>query len=106
MVRLVIPSAGVAEFSDSVFVTAQRPMRRAVQYAKGQTSAIVLRKYSVPLLSVEYCPTGEFAGHTVNPGNASTCRFSTSVTLMLAGWAASCALESAKTCDALKLGPN
>jgi len=47
------PSAGVVESRDAVFVTAKRPIRRAVQYARGQTSAIVLRKYSVPLRSLE-----------------------------------------------------
>jgi hypothetical protein len=46
------------------------------------------------------------AGQTVNPGDPSTFRFSTSVRLIEAGCAASCAFEKAKTCAALKLGPN
>ena len=103
--RLVIPSAGDAESSDFVFVSAQRPMRRAVPVGlpvSEPSPAIVLRKYSVPLRSLEYCPAGEVAGQTVKPGEPSTLRFSTSVTLIDDGWAASCAFEKAKICAALK----
>ena len=84
-------------------------MRRAVPVGlpvSEPSPAIVLRKYSVPLRSFEYCPAGEVAGHTVKPGEPSTLRFSTSVTLIDDGWAASCALEKAKICAALKFGPN
>src|SRR3954453_10478629 len=65
---LVIPRAGVAVFSDWVFVSAQRPSLRAVPVGlpvSEPSPATVLRKYSVPFRSVEYCPTGEVAGHTV-----------------------------------------
>ena len=42
----------------------------------------------------------------MNPGDPSTFRFSTSVTSIDAGWAASFAFEKAKTCAALNDGPN
>ena len=98
MSRLVIPSAGDADSSDLVFVSAQRPMRRAVPVGfpvSEPSPAMVLRRYSVPLRSFEYCAAGEVAGQTVNPGDPSTFRFSTSVTLIEAGCEANCAFEKA-----------
>ena len=41
----------------------------------------------------------------MNPGEPSTFRFSTSVTSIDAGCAASCAFEKAKICAALNDGP-
>ena len=53
--RLVICGFGLDVFSDAVFVRAQRPIRRAVPVGlpvSEPSPAIVLRKYSVPFLSV------------------------------------------------------
>ena len=55
--RLVMPSDGVDVSSDFVFVSAQRPIRRAVPVGlpvSEPSPAMVLRKYSVPLRSLEY----------------------------------------------------
>ena len=104
MSRLVTDSAGDVESSDFVFVSAQRPIRRAVPVGlpvSEPSPVIVLRKYSVPFASLAYWPAGEVAGQTVKPGVPATWRFGTSVIAIEAGWAASCAFEKAKTCAAL-----
>ena len=52
-----MPSDGVDVSRDFVFVSAQRPTRRAVPVGlpvSEPSPAIVLRKYSVPLRSLEY----------------------------------------------------
>jgi hypothetical protein len=107
--RLVQSTAGAVELSDAVFVSAHSPMRRAVPVGfpvSEPSPAIVLSRYSVPLRSLEYWPAGDVAGQTVKPGDPSTFRFSTSVTAIDEGCAASCCFENAKTCAALKFGPN
>ena len=75
IVRLVQSSAGDAVLSEAVFVTAQRPIRFAVQKASGHTSAIVLSRYSVPLASVVYWPDVDEAGHAEKHGNPTTTMF-------------------------------
>src|SRR4051812_36447416 len=102
--RLLSASEGEAESIDFVFVSAHSPMRWAVPVwlpVSKPSPAIVLRKYSVPLRSLEYCPACDVAGQAVKPGMPSTARFSTSVTLIAALCAASWAFENAKIWAAL-----
>ena len=55
--------------------------------------------------SVAYCPAGEVAGQTVNPGEPSTSRFSTSVTLIAPGARRAAPSRRRRPAAALKLRP-
>src|SRR5262245_2717291 len=102
-------SAGVAESSDDVLVSAQTPILRAVPVGlpvSDPSPAIVLRKNSEPPWAVEYWPAGDVAGQTVKPGVPPTDVFSTSVTRTFGPCAASSCFEYANTWAALKPLPN
>src|SRR5260370_14853671 len=60
--------AGLAVFSDCVFVSAQTMRSVEDPVPLASPAASELRKYSVPPRSVAYAPPGVVAGQTVKPG--------------------------------------
>src|SRR5919202_5173314 len=110
-IRLLMPTAGVAVFSDDVFVSVHTMSWLEVRLPAApetgscaSSAAFELRRYSVPLFSRLNCDVpGDCAGHTVKPGcvdPASLGAFTMPEVSMccictLAAPAASCAFEKA-----------
>jgi hypothetical protein len=61
-------SAGLALFSDCVFVSAQTMRSLEIPVPLASAAASELMKYSVPPRSVAYAVPGVEAGQTVKPG--------------------------------------
>src|SRR3954470_21740020 len=92
-------SAGATpELSDAVLVTDHVSRSLDVPVPLASSAAFVLRKYSVPLAVVAYCPAvGDCAGHTVKPGWSPGAARLVSIWLTVTELApdASCALDIA-----------
>src|SRR6266436_2909489 len=88
--------AGLAVFSDCVFVSPQTIRSLETPDPLASAAASALRKYSVPPRLVAYAVPGVVAGQTVKPGLPFTAPLvSNWVTAMLAALDASALLEKA-----------